>query len=338
MTLYSQAQSWLYEIRQNRIPHERFSPFGCISKFRHNFCVSVIHHSLLSLLLSFHLNNVLSPSNKNTVSKKAFGSLWESKASSFICLSWPCSSPIACPPFPHPPEFLPPLLLFLHPFSLSRSHLLSIFRSFPPTNYLQDYRFSVGCDWVSLGVMWALRCLLNGEHHELWTNDSHSSTTPESQTHTVFTNTHTEKLHSPRHTTCVHQGYLHQSYLHLLKYRHKHRTNLMWLSTELNWHFVFVIFIALHVYQYYPQTNLQINRWMRSSPLSHFRLIYVNSFSYHSRPFFEPPLNALSWAMVARSANLQGGKLLFSASPSVLHRFINFVSRHKWQMLTLKCL
>lgn len=57
--------------------------------------VSVIFSSLLSvyvsLFLSFHLNNVLSSSNKNTVSKGAFGSLWENQPSYFIFPSWPCS-------------------------------------------------------------------------------------------------------------------------------------------------------------------------------------------------------------------------------------------------------
>lgn len=99
-------------------------------------------------------------------------------------------SPVSLSPPPPPLVFLAPFLLLLHPFFLSPSHFLSIFLSLPPTNYLQDYRFSVGCDWVSLGVMQALRCLLNGEHHELWTNYSHSSTTPESQAVTVSTHTH----------------------------------------------------------------------------------------------------------------------------------------------------
>lgn len=103
---------------------------------------------------------------------------------------------------PPPQESLSPFLLLLHPFSLSPSHFLSIFRSLSPTNYLQDYRFSVGCDWVSLGVMQALRCLLNGEHHELWTNYSQSSTTPESQADTISTHTqaHTHPEHTPAHT------------------------------------------------------------------------------------------------------------------------------------------
>lgn len=61
----------------------------------------------------------------------------------------PCSSP-------HPA--LSPFLLWsvcllffslLHPCSLSLSPPATFspsFSSFPPTNYLQDYRFSVGCD------------------------------------------------------------------------------------------------------------------------------------------------------------------------------------------------
>ncbi len=103
---------------------------------------------------------------------------------------------------PSPPlELQPPCLLLLHPFSLTPSHSLSIFHYLPPTNYLQDYRFSVGCDWVSLGVMQALRCLLNGEHHELWTNYSHSSTTPELQADTVYTHTHKHtNTHTHKHT------------------------------------------------------------------------------------------------------------------------------------------
>lgn len=66
-------------------------------------------------------------------------------------------------------------------FHSSSTHSPTILCSFPPTNYLQDYRFSVDCDWVSLGVMRALRCLLNGERHELWPNYSYSSTTLEPQ-------------------------------------------------------------------------------------------------------------------------------------------------------------
>lgn len=99
--------------------------------------------------------------------------------------------PIRARFFPPPLVLLSPFLLLL-PVPLSPSHFLSIFFFHPPTNYLQDYRFRVGGDWVSQGVMWALRCLLNGEHHELWTNYSQSSTTPESQqtqqlhTHTFF--------------------------------------------------------------------------------------------------------------------------------------------------------
>ena len=65
----------------------------------------------------------------------------------------PCSSPH---PFLSPFLFWSVWLLFfslLHPCSLSLSLSLSLpatfspsFSSFPPTNYLQDYRFSVGCD------------------------------------------------------------------------------------------------------------------------------------------------------------------------------------------------
>lgn len=143
--------------------------------------------SLLSFL-PFHLNKVLSSSDKNTVSRRASREFVRKPGPILhLPVPAPCSSP--------------PLLqwshrLLLHSSStlslVSSSHFLSIFRFYPPTDYLQDYRFSVGCDWVSLGVMWALRCLLNGEHHELWTNYSHSSTTPESQADThIHTDTHT---------------------------------------------------------------------------------------------------------------------------------------------------
>lgn len=133
--------------------------------------------------LTLQLNNALTSSDKNTVSKGASGSLWENQPSSFI-------SPILPPFLPDSRlPFIPCLFFFL-----------------PPTNYHQDYRSSMGCDWVSLGVMWALRCLLNGEHHELWSNCSHSSTKAwiTGTSCVTHTNTHRETAVSNTHEPQTH--------------------------------------------------------------------------------------------------------------------------------------
>lgn len=98
--------------------------------------------------LPFHLNNVLSSSDKNTVSRRASGSLCESEPP---ILHLPVPAPALPPPLASPPLLLQRsrCLLLFHSSTLSlvsSSHFPSIFRSFPPTDYLQDYRFSVGCD------------------------------------------------------------------------------------------------------------------------------------------------------------------------------------------------
>lgn len=135
-------QSQLYEIKLQSLQNVcLLHLFKCISQIQCFPAISLIQSSiflspLLSFFLFFHLNNVLSLSDKNTVSKRAFGSLWECQSSSFISLSYLFLSPssssgVSC-------------LLFYS--SSSDSFSPSIFPSFPPNNYLQDYRFSVGCD------------------------------------------------------------------------------------------------------------------------------------------------------------------------------------------------
>lgn len=101
----------------------------------------------------------------------------------------PFSSPLFCPliltqkqsgnpAFILHPSFVHSLACSSWVFYSSSTHSLHLLLFL---DYHQDYRFSVGCDWVPLGVMWALRCLLNGEHHELWPNYRYSSTTLEPQ-------------------------------------------------------------------------------------------------------------------------------------------------------------